>query len=409
MPIVIHHQPNAALFARTGYVAGAGQYLQRLQEMRQRERMQIRGLQYNQMSQQMAQANRSYQLALNRQDRINADQKRQEFQREMGRIQHNNNVDLKQMELNARKNREIDVLARNRQEADQMHWYTGQINNMLEDWTKAAAAGTLTPEQEIEYGMIKQQLRNAAKNNTAHEIDKLQRTMNWMEQHRLFPEEMKPEDELRKKIVPSNNPTQQDGQIVTTPQGKEQFIPGGPKLDTSEADADFQEKNAAQVEAQLDQMYPAPEFDAEFGDQKQHQKAMEENRAVKDLERRKLTFGNMTRYHQGQAENARRLGDKSAMLYHDRRAIEAYITMLGYGDLMDPKRQDLIDEYEREEMRFQAEAGATRPWKWALKAGLRKHGIVDEKNQPVMKEEEKKESIARPGRDEIGKRISIEE
>jgi hypothetical protein len=54
MPIVVSHNPPMELLARAGWYVGAGEDRQRQEEMEQRERMQMRGLEANLISQQLS-------------------------------------------------------------------------------------------------------------------------------------------------------------------------------------------------------------------------------------------------------------------------------------------------------------------------------------------------------------------
>ena len=52
MPIYVSHQPSVQLLAQAGYAAGAGQFKQQQMEMAQRERMQMRALEFENIRQQ---------------------------------------------------------------------------------------------------------------------------------------------------------------------------------------------------------------------------------------------------------------------------------------------------------------------------------------------------------------------
>lgn len=127
MPIVVSHQPDPALLASAGYVAGLGEYQQRQREMEQRERMQIRGLQANLMSQAYStQAGFArQQMGFQHDAAINDLQAKR--QKEMFDLQRQDRFDMFKMEM---EQRQQDQMLQNSSmlERDMARFYLDQVN-----------------------------------------------------------------------------------------------------------------------------------------------------------------------------------------------------------------------------------------------------------------------------------------
>lgn len=111
MPIVVSHQPDLGLLARAGYIAGAGEYQRWQDEMAQRERMQMRALQSNLYSQQMAQGNAFDRMAfgasIDQQRDAQLQASEQNFRRQMAELDAANRMDELQLSAQLRRDQQL--------------------------------------------------------------------------------------------------------------------------------------------------------------------------------------------------------------------------------------------------------------------------------------------------------------
>lgn len=144
MPIVVSHQPDLNLLARAGYVAGAGQYQQWVEEMSQRERMQERSLQANLWSQQMSQdasmQRMMYGAAYDQARAAQIQAGEQDFRREMADLDAQNRMDLMQAE---HKNRRDQMLTEMESagNADIVKFLTSQADDRIKRIDQALMDG----------------------------------------------------------------------------------------------------------------------------------------------------------------------------------------------------------------------------------------------------------------------------
>jgi hypothetical protein len=163
MPIVVSHQPPMELLARAGWYVGAGEERQRREEMEQRERMQMRGIEANLISQQM-----SYQQQMQR-DVMGAEL---QAQRDVFQAQHAvdrmaQQEELRQRAAQIRQEERNEALMqrqkaqneaaagrfRDQQEWDQTKFFIGQADDTLRDISDQLGDGMgfETDAQQQEY------------------------------------------------------------------------------------------------------------------------------------------------------------------------------------------------------------------------------------------------------------------
>ena len=186
MPIVVSHQPPMELLARAGYYIGAGEERQRMEEMQQRERMQIRGIEANLLSQQMSyqqQMQRDYAGAM-----YNAQQNQQEFD-------NRNNMMERQAELQARaaqlrqedrndalmarqkaQNDAMDLRQKNSLEWDQHKFFMGQADDVRKGIQESLddGMGFANEDEQRQYDNLMKQISEIQRNPTIRPLQKSQ-------------------------------------------------------------------------------------------------------------------------------------------------------------------------------------------------------------------------------------------
>jgi hypothetical protein len=144
MPIVVTHNPDIGLLARAGYVAGYGEFLQRQQELAQRERMQERALAANMYSQQIAQNAAMERMLVGGQ--MEADQRawamEQEInaRRQLAELEAQNRLDVLQQRME--RDRQNKLLERETAgNADIVKFFTNRAAQQIDDVNGLLAEG----------------------------------------------------------------------------------------------------------------------------------------------------------------------------------------------------------------------------------------------------------------------------
>jgi len=144
MPIVVTHNPDPGLLARAGYVAGYGEFLQRQQELAQRERMQERALQANIYSQQMAQNAAMQRMVVgagieNEQRAWMMDQE-MEARRGLAELEGQNRLDV--MQLRMERDRQNKLLDRETTgNADVVKFFVNRAGQQIDDVNSLLSQG----------------------------------------------------------------------------------------------------------------------------------------------------------------------------------------------------------------------------------------------------------------------------
>ena len=94
MAITVQHTPDMNALFQAGYTAGAGLFRQQQRELAQRERMQMRSIEANFISQQMAQANRLELADMRGRQQFMADQQHNAARMQFANLEWNRRADL---------------------------------------------------------------------------------------------------------------------------------------------------------------------------------------------------------------------------------------------------------------------------------------------------------------------------
>lgn len=186
MPIVISHQPPMELLSRAGYYVGAGEERARQEEMQQRERMQIRGIESNLISQQLSYQQQMQRDAVNQQydmQQMGAQQAHQQdmFDRqeqlreklaEMRREERNDQLKMKLQSQNELSQTKFKTQL----EWDQAKFFSGQASDVMDTIGQQLqdGMGFETEDDEKAYRDMLRQIREVRNNPTMRQIQKEQ-------------------------------------------------------------------------------------------------------------------------------------------------------------------------------------------------------------------------------------------
>lgn len=172
MPIVVSHQPDLGFLAQAGYVAGLGEYQQRQQEMAQRERMQIRGIQANFQSQAFetqagfARQNMDFQQQMLMGD---AEAKRQ---KEMFDVERQDKFDMFKMEMEAQRRNEM-LRNESFMNRDIAQFYLGQVSDTRKRIDEMLMDGyEFTPEGQKQWESLQAELAKIQEDATITPVAK---------------------------------------------------------------------------------------------------------------------------------------------------------------------------------------------------------------------------------------------
>lgn len=185
MPIVISHTPPMELLSRAGYYIGAGEMRQQQEEMQQRERMQIRGIEANLLSQQLAQQNQmqrdvwgaqmdQQRLDQQQQHQLELQGNQQQMQQKLAEIRQQDRQDALQAKMQAN---ELNASKfRDGMEWDQAKHLYGQSDDVTSLIRDQLAEGLDfdTPQQRAEYENKLAEIDKIRKDPTLREIQKAQ-------------------------------------------------------------------------------------------------------------------------------------------------------------------------------------------------------------------------------------------
>lgn len=141
MPIVVSHQPPMSLLARAGYYIGAGEERQRREEMEQRERQQIRGIEANLLSQQLSfqqqnyrdAAGAAYNAAQQQNEMMNRQammERQAELQQAAAKLRQEERNDAL-MQRQKMQNEAANLRQKNQLDWDQHKFFTGQADDHM--------------------------------------------------------------------------------------------------------------------------------------------------------------------------------------------------------------------------------------------------------------------------------------
>ena len=253
MPIVISHQPPMELLARAGWYAGAGAYRQEQEEMQQRERMQIRGIEANLLSQQI-----SYQQQMQRDawgaqvdaQRQGAQQqhqqdmltRQQEMQQKLAEIRQQERQEALQAKLQNQKELSASKF-RNEIEWDQAKHFYGESDDVSALIREQLADGYdfETPQQRQEYENKMAEIAKLRNDPTLREIQKAQGIYE-IATRMPIPSKRIPttEEQMREQMVEIPHPNNPNKKLLIAPDrdGNPRLIAGdeAEKADTSAQD-----------------------------------------------------------------------------------------------------------------------------------------------------------------------------
>lgn len=185
MPIVISHTPPMELLSRAGYYIGAGELRQQQEEMQQRERMQIRGIEANLLSQQLAQQNQmqrdvwgaqmdQQRLDQQQQHQLELQGNQQQMQQKLAEIRQQDRQEALQAKTRANELNEAQF--RDRIEWDQAKHFSGESNDIKTLISEQLSSGMdfETPAQRQTYENLMAEIEKAQANPTLRPIQKAQ-------------------------------------------------------------------------------------------------------------------------------------------------------------------------------------------------------------------------------------------
>ncbi len=186
MAIIISHQPPMDLLARAGYYIGAGEERARQRELEQQERMQIRGIETNLLSQQLSYQQQLQRDAMHQQydaansqasfDRQATMQKQQDdLRKHLAQLQREHDIDLAERQMKHQRQqagaRHMDSM-----QLDQMQYLNGQAEDTLSSIRNLLGQGLeFDTEDELKrYQSVVHQLGVIAKDDTIRPMQKAQ-------------------------------------------------------------------------------------------------------------------------------------------------------------------------------------------------------------------------------------------
>lgn len=270
MPIVISHTPPMELLSRAGYYIGAGELRQQQEEMQQRERMQIRGIEANLLSQQLAQQNQQQRdvwgaqmdqqrLDQQQQHQLELQGNQQQMQQKLAEIRQQDRQDALEMKLKAQ-NELAAGKFRDQVEWDQAKHLYGEASDVTSLIREQLAEGLdfETEQQRKEYEDRLAQIEKTRKDPTLREIQKAQGVY---ELATILPIPKKriptTEEQLKEQMITVPDPNNPGKVLMFAPDrdGNPRLISGG---DSGSAKEDTSVKDLAMVKEKRQKAY----FDA---------------------------------------------------------------------------------------------------------------------------------------------------
>ena len=222
MPITVSHYPDPALLARAGYQAGMGEFMQRQQQLQQQERMQMRSIQANQMSQQFAAQQGMQRDAMRfemdqQRDQFGADKQRafqmrdQQFRKKMGDQAREDKFDMFRQEMKHKRMMQ-ESAAENSQQGDVVKFLLGQAEEAATTIREMQSEGYEFEDGGAKWQATQRELDTLRKDPTLSPMARSQAIYEKMFQEDLVPQlkrpKMQAEVEENTAWVPDpNDPT----------------------------------------------------------------------------------------------------------------------------------------------------------------------------------------------------------
>lgn len=266
MPIVISHTPPMELLSRAGYYIGAGEMRQQQEEMQQRERMQIRGIEANLLSQQLAQQNQmqrdvwgaqmdQQRLDQQQQHQLELQGNQQQMQQKLAEIRQQDRQDALQAKMQAN---ELNASKfRDGMEWDQAKHLYGQSDDVTSLIRDQLAEGLDfdTPQQRAEYENKLAEIDKIRKDPTLREIQKAQGVYE-LATRLPIPKKRIPttEEQLNQQLIKMPDPNNPGKILLIAPDrdGNPRLISGG---DSGSAKEDTAAKDLAVIKEKRQRAY----------------------------------------------------------------------------------------------------------------------------------------------------------